>query len=173
MSHDIQWNDDPYATRVPRAQSPIATWISPRARSGEANVSARRLIQSDPRARPRMNALSINSNECVALPRTSDSIRIQSISYRNDAIAVPALTASRSPCVRSRRVGSSVEVAGTGLHGALGADRSATAATTATTAATARLASAATRMAPGRPPCGTSTKPASRTPPAAPRLFAK
>ena len=48
----------------------------------------RRRTYSPPNARPKMNALSINSNEWVELPRTRLSIRIQPSSYMNDAAPV-------------------------------------------------------------------------------------
>ena len=48
--------------------------------AGSASRSARERIHQAPSARPRMKAESISSNECVALPSTSASIRIQSIS---------------------------------------------------------------------------------------------
>ena len=52
----------------------------PSIRSGSRSRSARPRIQKAPSARPRMNADSMSSNECVALPSTSESIRIQAIS---------------------------------------------------------------------------------------------
>ena len=52
----------------------------PSVRSGCASRSARPRIHHAPSARPRMNAESISSNECVALPTTSDSMRIHAIS---------------------------------------------------------------------------------------------
>ena len=42
--------------------------------------SMRLRIQSPPQARPKMKALSISSNECVELPSTRLSMRIQPIS---------------------------------------------------------------------------------------------
>ena len=45
-----------------------------------AIVSMRRCTHSPPKASPSMNAESISSNECVELPSTSDSMRIQPIS---------------------------------------------------------------------------------------------
>jgi hypothetical protein len=52
----------------------------PSARIGSLKRSARVRTQNAPRASPRMNADSISSKECVALPSTSESIRIQAIS---------------------------------------------------------------------------------------------
>lgn len=43
-----------------------------------------------PSASPRMNAESMISNECVALPITSESMRIQPIWYANERPAAPA-----------------------------------------------------------------------------------
>jgi hypothetical protein len=43
-----------------------------------------------------MNAESISSNECVALPSTSESIRTHAISYTKLESAVPAATISRT-----------------------------------------------------------------------------
>ena len=45
-----------------------------------AIASIRRRTHKPPNASPRMNTESISSNECVELPRTSESIRIQPIS---------------------------------------------------------------------------------------------
>ena len=49
-------------------------------RTDAAPASLRRRIANAPHASPRMNAESISSNECVADPSTSDSMRIQPIS---------------------------------------------------------------------------------------------
>ena len=49
-----------------------ATARCPACAADRASVSARRRIHEAPSARPRMNAESISSNECVALPSTSD-----------------------------------------------------------------------------------------------------
>jgi hypothetical protein len=62
------------------ASVPISSWTIPSVRIGSAKLSARLRTKSEPSARPRMNAESISSNECVALPSTNDSIRIQAIS---------------------------------------------------------------------------------------------
>ena len=62
------------------ASVPIASCAIASMRSVSLLRSARRRIQNAPSASPRMNAESINSNECVALPWTSDSMRIQAIS---------------------------------------------------------------------------------------------
>jgi hypothetical protein len=58
----------------------MAHCTTPRARSGRRKRSAWRRTQNAPSAMPRMNAESMISNECVALPRTSDSMRIHAIS---------------------------------------------------------------------------------------------
>ena len=49
-------------------------------RIGSRIVSARVRSHSAPRDNPKMNADSINSNECVALPSTNESMRTHEIS---------------------------------------------------------------------------------------------
>ena len=73
-------NDATYNGIVATASVPISTCTSPSARTGSANVSARRRTHHAPSANPRMNAESISSNECVAAPSTSESMRIHAIS---------------------------------------------------------------------------------------------
>src|SRR5256885_11709669 len=62
--------------------------IPPRYLSGSAIRSIRLRTYSPPNARPKMNALSISSNECVELPSTRLSMRIQPSSYMNEAAPV-------------------------------------------------------------------------------------
>ena len=125
-----------------------------------------------------MNAESISSNECVAEPSTSESMRIQPISYMNDDSAVPKLTASRirrtrrdtsSPTNTGAPVPASRDGAATGSAPASVAPRE----TMNTAAATTRFIAAAAASVPGRPAIAMSTKPANSTPADAPMLFAK
>ena len=77
-----------HAGRVSAASAPIASMIPPRYLSGSAIRSIRLRTYSPPNARPKMNALSISSNECVELPSTRLSMRIQPSSYMNEAAPV-------------------------------------------------------------------------------------
>ncbi len=52
------------------------------------SASMRRRTYSPPNARPKMNALSMSSNEWVELPSTRLSMRIHPSSYMNDAAPV-------------------------------------------------------------------------------------
>ncbi len=58
----------------------MASCTIPNTLSGRRQPSARRRTQNEPAANPRMNADSISSKECVALPSTSASMRSQPIS---------------------------------------------------------------------------------------------
>ena len=69
-----------YSESVATARAPIAHCVRPSARIGSRKRSARVRTQNAPSDSPRMNADSISSNECVALPRTSDSMRTHAIS---------------------------------------------------------------------------------------------
>ena len=80
MNFEIQVNEAMYSGRVATASAPMAHWTHPSARTGFVQRSARPLTHSAPSARPRMNAESMSSKECVALPRTRESILIQAIS---------------------------------------------------------------------------------------------
>ena len=70
-------NAAPYSGSVASAQSPMTICTTPRKASGLVARSMRPRTQYPPQASPRMNADSISSNECVAAPSTSVSIRIQ------------------------------------------------------------------------------------------------
>ena len=61
----------------------------------------RRRTYSPPNARPKMKALSMSSNECVELPSTRLSMRIQPISYMNDAAPVRKAATVNQPSQRS------------------------------------------------------------------------
>src|SRR5580693_792797 len=76
------------AGTVSAASNPIASMIQLRYVSGFAMRSMRLRTYRPPNARPKMNALSISSNECVELPSTRLSMRIQPNSYINDAVPV-------------------------------------------------------------------------------------
>ncbi len=76
----IHRKDQRYSGMVAIAANPMIHWMMPSARSGSLNRSARLCTQSAPSASPRMNADSMRSNECVALPSTSESRRIHEIS---------------------------------------------------------------------------------------------
>src|SRR3954462_6579198 len=65
--------------------------------------SATRLMNKAPNASPRMKADSMISNECVALPLTIESMRVQAISYRKLETAVAKLTARRL-CLSDRKL---------------------------------------------------------------------
>ena len=94
----------------------------------------------------------------------------------NDETAVPKLTASRS---RRRESDRGTAPAGSRVPGeAVSGDGATSAArrlrvNTSTSSATTRLTIAATSSVPGRPTSPSSTNPATSTPAAAPRLFAK
>ena len=123
-----------------------------------------------------MNAESMSSKECVALPKTSESIRIQAISYTNDATAVPKLTARSSRDEARGLSGARGSSRGGGEateEAAAGEEAAGERAARNTTAATRRFRAAAASTVPGRPATRTSQNPLSRPPTAAPRLLAK
>ena len=113
-----------------------------------------------------MKAESINSNECVEDPRTSESMRIQPISKTNEAAPVRSATArknlkgaasseSRPPRGRAF-IGSSVPPANS--H---------------TAAARPRLRAPALCTVPGSPSLSIMTNPLASTPIEAPKLLVK
>ena len=138
-----QWKLAMYTGSVATARSPIVTCTNPSVRSGSVNRSARARAHSAPAASPVMKAESISSNECVAAPSTSASIRIHAISYTNEATAVPAATASSA---RSRRTRAGVALTGSPSSGSRGASPAVArvrCSTSTTTSATSRLRAAA------------------------------
>src|ERR1700733_14303371 len=66
----------------------MTTITPPRYVAGSRIRAMRLRTYSPPNARPKMNALSMSSNECVELLSTRLSIRIQPSSYINDAAPV-------------------------------------------------------------------------------------
>src|ERR1700681_4963181 len=127
----------------------------------------RQRTYSPPNARPKMNALSMSSNECVELPSTRLSIRIQPSSYMNDAAPV------RNAATVNHLV--NLSVPGNGPDVACGAEAGSVCPRTIAqiTKASEMLRSPAVRMVPGKPTALISTKPLMRTPIAAPRLLVK
>ena len=80
MKSAIHANDCTYSGNVATASPPMANCTYASVRTDDTSESLRRRMASAPSDKPRMNADSISSNECVADPSTSDSIRIQPIS---------------------------------------------------------------------------------------------
>ena len=80
MRSAIQSNDCRYTGSVATASTPIAICTTASVRTEPAPASLRRRMANAPHANPKMNAESISSNECVADPSTSDSMRIHPIS---------------------------------------------------------------------------------------------
>ena len=153
MRNAIQSNDIKYAESVRMASAPIAHCVTPSARTGSRKRSARVRTQKAPSESPRMKAESINSNECVALPSTSESMRTHAISQTKLESAVPAVTISNT----RQSIGSSgdgallsAECAGVGtVPGSPCSCASRTAPNT--VSPTRRLMIAAVRIVPGSP----------------------
>ena len=101
-----------------------------------------------------MNAESISSNECVALPSTSESMRTHAISYTKLESAVPAATISSTrQSIGSSGAGGVVSIVWCGgAPSASGSSLSCTSRTAPNTVSpTSRLMIAAVSSVPGNP----------------------
>ncbi len=163
---------------------PMRICTDPRVRSRSSVLSVTSRTTLAPIASPRMNADSINSNECVALPRTSESMRIHPISYAKEAVAVPRLTARRAVAAKPTPDSASPGAGGparlepsNSLPDATGsgneADTGRARTVDQTRAAATRLRTAAAREVPGRPNAPIIQNPAIKTPADPPSVLSR